>query len=251
MTRQLLDLATRDAPVLPRLPPSLGDHGRSAGRPPLAAARSALLEAIRPFGVTTTRRRGAQIFAEGDAAEHWYWLGLGAVQLCSFAEDGRRHITELILPGEFFGFEETGLRTATAEVVRDALVVGFPRERAEAAVDADPRLARALRDIACSRLRAAQARLVRLGSMGAVARVASFLLEMAERARSCDAAPVELPVTRDEIGAYLGLHSETVSRALTALRRRGAIELRARKSIRLLNGAALREGKGARARPGL
>jgi CRP-like cAMP-binding protein len=232
------DAAVHRPPLAPGLDRGIAAPSRKD------ASRAALLEAIRPFGLTTSYRRGAQIFRHGDGAGHWYWLGFGAVQLCSFAEDGRRHTAELILPGDLFGFEEATTRATTAEAVRDAVVVAFPRARAEATVDADPRLARALREVACDRLRAAQVRLVRLGRMGAVARVASFLLEMAERRRSCEAAPVELPITRDEIGAYLGLNSETVSRALTALRRRGAIELPARKSIRLLDCSALEAEEG-------
>lgn len=57
---------------------------------------------------------------------------------------------------------------------------------------------------------------------------------------------MELPVTRDDIGDYLGLSSKTVSRALTELRRRGAISVPARQSIRLDDCAALAlaEGEG-------
>jgi CRP/FNR family transcriptional regulator, nitrogen fixation regulation protein len=183
---------------------------------------------------------------EGEPATHWYWLASGAVQVCSFAEDGKRQVAELVLPGDFFGIEACGRRGATAEAARDAVVIAYPRARAEAVVDGDPRLARAFREVACGRLHHAQACLFRLGKMSALARVASFLLEMGERCRRGADGVVDVPVTRDDIADYLGLTSETVSRALTRLRRRGAIALRARQSIHLADRAALASAKDAR-----
>jgi CRP-like cAMP-binding protein len=208
---------------------------------------AAVIDALRPIGAVASHRRGRCIYAEGEPAAHWYWLGAGAVQVCRFGEDGRRSVAELVLPGDFFGLEAGAVRAASAEVARDAVVVAYPRARAEAMVDADPRLARALREVACGRLRHAEARLLRLGRTSALGRVASFLLEMADRGGGGAAAaavagrPVELPVTRDDIADYLGLSSETVSRALTELRRRGAVVLPARKSINLADRAALAE----------
>ena len=221
-------------------------------RPPAARSpgdvlwRMAVAEALRPCGVVASLRRGRRLFAEGEPATHWYWLASGAVQVCSFAEDGRRHVAELVLPGDFFGLEACELRGAAAEAARDAVVVAYPRARAEALIDADPRLARAFREIACGRLHEAQARLLRLGRTSALERVTSFLLEMADRCRPAADRSVELPVTRDDIADYLGLKSETVSRALTELRLRGAIALPARQSIRIADRAALGDAEEAR-----
>ena len=68
---------------------------------------------------------------------------------------------------------------------------------------------------------------------------------MGERCRRAADGAVEVPVTRDDIADYLGLTSETVSRALTELRRRGAIALPARQSIHLADQAALALAKDA------
>lgn len=233
-----------------RVPPS--QPHRHPGPPP--APRTAdggvpphaiVLDALQPIGTAARVRRGRQIFAEGEPAAHWYWLASGAVQVCSFAEDGKRHVAELVLPGDLFGLEACARRGATAEAARDAVVVSYPRARAEALVDADPRLARAFREVACGRLHHAQACLLRLGRTSALARVASFLLEMGERCRRAADGAVDVPVTRDDIADYLGLTSETVSRALTELRRRGAIALPARQSIHLADRAAIASAKDA------
>jgi CRP-like cAMP-binding protein len=216
-------------------------RGADGGVPPQAI----VLDALRPIGAAASVRRGRQIFAEGEPAAHWYWLASGAVQVCSFAEDGKRHVAELVLPGDMFGLEACARRGAAAEAARDAVVVAFPRAQAEALVDAAPRLARAFREVACGRLHHAQACLLRLGRTSALGRVASFLLEMGERCRRAADGAVEVPVTRDDIADYLGLTSETVSRALTELRRRGAIALPARQSIHLADRAALALAKEA------
>ena len=68
-------------------------------------------------------------------------------------------------------------------------------------------------------------------------RVASFLLEMAERA--CDENIVELPMSRQDIGDYLGLTIETVSRTLTGLDSAAAIEVQAPRRIVLRNRSIL------------
>ena len=233
----------REAALPPacRLAPPPAPHGAD-GR---ALPHAILLDALRPLGAAARVPRGRQIFAEGETAAHWYWLACGAVQVCSFAEDGKRHVAELVLPGDLFGLEACARRGATAEAARDAVVVAFPRAKAEALVDADPRLARAFREVACGRLHHAQACLFRLGRTSALARVASFLLEMGERCRRAADGAVEVPVTRDDIADYLGLTSETVSRALTELRRRGAISLPTRQSIHLASRAALVSAKDA------
>jgi CRP/FNR family transcriptional regulator, nitrogen fixation regulation protein len=69
-------------------------------------------------------------------------------------------------------------------------------------------------------------------------RVASFLLEMAERIPSSD--EVELPMSRQDVADYLGLTIETVSRMLTRLETASAIALPTTKRIVLRNRAALR-----------
>ena len=86
---------------------------------------SAILEYLEPItrvnvvvpaeyiGAVMKIRRGRQVFAEGEPAAHWYWLTSGAVQVCSFAEDGRRQVAELVLPGDLFGLEACARRGAT------------------------------------------------------------------------------------------------------------------------------------------
>ena len=71
-------------------------------------------------------------------------------------------------------------------------------------------------------------------------RVAGFLLEMADRAKSTDDNAIELPLSRQDIADYLGLTIETVSRTLTNLESTAAIALPSSRRIVLRNRTALR-----------
>jgi CRP/FNR family nitrogen fixation transcriptional regulator len=236
-------ISARIAPSAAVPPAALPAPGWGGGKAEAASAAARLLDALRPLGAVRRLQRGQEIFAEGEPATHWYWLSSGAVEVCAVAEGGRRHVAELVLPGDFFGLEACAARAASAEAVRDTVLLVFPRDRAEAVVDADAALARAFRLLACGRLHEAQMRLLRIGRMSALGRVASFLLELAERRQRHGVAAVEIPITRDGIADYLGLNSETVSRALTELRRRGAIAIPARQSIELADRRALLEAQ--------
>src|SRR3712207_5663624 len=79
-----------------RFAPPPAPRGADGRVPPHAI----VLDALRPIGVAARVPRGRQIFVEGETAAHWYWLASGAVQVCSFAEDGKRHVAELVLPGD-------------------------------------------------------------------------------------------------------------------------------------------------------
>ncbi|MFL6796590.1 MAG: helix-turn-helix domain-containing protein [Xanthobacteraceae bacterium] len=172
--------------------------------------------------------RNAEIYGEGERAEHLYKVTSGIVRTCKFLIDGRRQIGAFYLPGDTFGLETTGEHTFSAEAATDVDVL---------AVDRDVAASAQLWILMCRELRCTQDRLLLLAKT-APERVASFLLEMAERIHSRDG--VELPMSRQDIADYLGLTIETVSRTLTQLRNESAIVLTTSKHIVLRNRAALR-----------
>ena len=81
-----------------------------------------------------------------------------------------------------------------------------------------------------------------LGSMRAEERVAAFLLNLTQRlqARGFSSTALVLRMTREEIGSYLGLKLETVSRAFSKFQEDGVLEVKQRQ-VRVLNEAALRQ----------
>ena len=108
----------------------------------------------------------------------------------------------------------------------------YPRSATEKLIDANPAVARLMRDMTLKTLAAAQSRLALLGRMTACERVVSFLLELSER--NDDEKHVELVMGRCDIADYLGLTVETVCRVLSDLKRRGVIEVSAH-SVTLLD----------------
>ena len=102
---------------------------------------------------------------------------------------------------------------------------------------ADPDLDFELRATLASELRRADEHIFRLGQKTAEERIMSFLLDMSARASSKEL--VELPMTRQDVADYLGLAIETVSRTLTHLEAKGAIEMPSSRRIVLKNRSVL------------
>ena len=99
----------------------------------------------------------------------------------------------------------------------------------DALADTDINVARRLRSLSASQLRAGRDRVVLLGRKNAAERIARFLLEMVGRMFADGQALIELPMNRTDMAEYLGLTIETVCRSLTQLHRNGTIAVGARK----------------------
>jgi CRP/FNR family nitrogen fixation transcriptional regulator len=192
----------------------------------VAALRTAAMQGGRVLDVAPD----GLIFAEGDNAEHWYEVVSGAVRVCKLTSDGRRQIIDIVLPGEVFGFDGWGQHATSAEAASTdgAVVRRRCRRRLEALADDDAEVARQVRQFTSRGLARAHERLLMLGRCTAAERVAMFLLEMQERlagSATHGAGTVTLPMARTEIGDYLGLTMETVSRTIGAFAKAGTITL--------------------------
>lgn len=213
----------------------------SVARPGTAAlARTGELDALIALEQIGTRRlyqRDTEIYAEGDAADCWYKVVSGAVRTTKQLADGRRHVAEFFFAGDCFGFDSTPARMFSAEAVGDAIVMRFSRAATDRLIDDQPQLARRLCTMTLRDLAHAQTRMLLLGRMTAPERVASFLLELAERR---DAHRLlDVPMSRTDIADYLGLTIETVCRVLSALKRNGTIATPTIHQIELRDRAAL------------
>ena len=199
------------------------------------AVRSGQLDALIALETIGTRlrfSRNQEIYAQGEGAGFWYKVIAGTVRITKLRSDGRRHIAEFCFSGDAFGLDGVAEREFSAEAVEDATVMRYPRSATEKLIDANPAVARLMRDMTLKTLAAAQSRLALLGRMTACERVVSFLLELSER--NDDEKHVELVMGRCDIADYLGLTVETVCRVLSDLKRRGVIEV-SPQSITLLD----------------
>ena len=197
-----------------------------AHSPSFSVAQSgqlAELVALEQLGNRRSFSRDEEIYAQGDCADCWYKVVSGTVRLCKLLADGRRHIAEFFYAGDCFGLDGAGERASTAEAVGNVIVMRFNRTATERLVDERPELARRMCNMTLRNLAHAQARLLLLGRMTAPERVASFLIELAERRDA--RRTLDVPMTRNDIADYLGLTLETVCRVLSAMKRDGAIAI--------------------------
>src|SRR5215472_14898333 len=181
-----------------------------------------LAQHMHMMGATMAFVRNTEIFGENEPADYLYKLISGTVRTYKILSDGRRQIGGFYLPGDVFGLEFGDAHTHSAEAMTDAKVLVIKRS--------------ALTELAGRDATVAHDRLVLL-IKSAQERVASFLLEMAERAPCGDS--IELPMPRQDIADYLGLTIETVSRTFTALEGSAAIDVPTSRRIVLRNRAAL------------
>lgn len=189
------------------------------------------------LGTVVSVRRGGAVYREGDPALDWYRIVSGTGCTCKLLPDGRRQIGTFLHAGDFFGFEALGEHGFGAEALTDLVVIRYPRRPTEALAQSDGAVGHRFREITCRSLTAAYERLLTLGRRTATERVVGFLLELARMAP--DGKTISLPMSRSDIGDYLGLTLETVSRIFAALKHDGLIEMTGAHRVSLLDRPAL------------
>lgn len=186
-----------------------------------------------------TYGRDEEIFGEGEPAEYVYEVISGAVRSYKLLSDGRRQIGAFHLPGDVFGLENGSTHRLAAEAVMDTTVRLVKRSSLEKAAMTNIGLARTLWSMTAGELKHAQDHMLLLGRKSAMEKVATFLLEMDRRLVT--SGIMALPMSRRDIGDYLGLTLETVSRALSQLQAQGTVGLSSAREIVLRDRQHLQE----------
>ncbi len=192
------------------------------------------LDEIASFATRIKARRGTAIFADGDDANYCYRIVSGEAMAFKLMSDGHRQVYEFLVPGDFFGYETQADHYFTVEAVSEVVVLKYPRRAVERVLAENSRFAREIQQMTARGLHSAYQRMILLTHKSADERVAWFLLELADRTRNSDDA-LHLAMTRTDIADYLGMVIETVSRALTRLKRGGAIAMQSVNDIRLVD----------------
>ncbi len=177
------------------------------------------LEALDKIGIKLRFARNETIFSEGEEAAFSYRVVSGAIRLCKHLIDGRRQISDFVLPGDYCGFLHLDEHRFTAEATSDLEVIAYPHRQVEVLGESMPSMRHRLTDFLSRRLMEIQDHLIMVGRQTAKERVLSFLIRLAENAGANDSEAVELPMNRQDMADYLGLTIETVSRVVTELKR--------------------------------
>lgn len=176
---------------------------------------------------TVTLQTGQTLFSEGDSAEHVFNITSGSMSVAKSMPDGRRQIAGFLGAGDFLGATTRTDYAVSAEALTETHLCRFSRAAFRRLLGDIPCLEQSLLAVAENEIAAAQEQILLLGRKTAMERIASFLLLQAARmkARGMTDNPVLLPMTRAEVGDYLGLTIETVSRCFTRLRKLDVIGL--------------------------
>lgn len=205
------------------------------------------LELDRFDRIAATRRRvarGAALYHGGDAFDSLYAVHSGAFKSVGVSRQGEEKITGFHLPGELLGLEaiSSGRHDYSAVALEDGEVCVLPFAQLERMAMSIPALQHRLLRVLSGDISRDQGLMLLLGSMNAEQRLAAFLLSLSRRHQRLgfSAARFTLRMTREEIGNYLGLTLETVSRLLSRFQREGLVAVRQR-DIELRDLARLRE----------
>lgn len=177
------------------------------------------------------------LFAEGDAISHVYRIETGAIALYKVLADGRRQIMGFAYPGDIIGLGVEVKHAMNAQAVKPTRVRCLPVAALRQSASEDPMLGFKLYEVLARELAATRDLMLTTGQRSAMERVAGFLLAFSRRNQRNGQEPTtfELPMTRTDIGDFLGLTIETVSRTFTKLKVLRLIELPHSNQVRLLD----------------
>lgn len=190
--------------------------------------------------VSTRRRikRGDHLYRAGEGFDAIYAIRSGFFKTDVLLEDGRDQVTGFQMAGELLGLDgiSTEHHTCNAIALEDSEICAIPFSRLEVLSREIHSLQRQFHKVMSREIVRDHGVMMLLGTMRAEERLAAFLLNLSQRftARGFSHAEFYLRMTREEIGSYLGLKLETVSRAFSKFQEEGHIAVQ-QKHIRILN----------------
>ena len=193
-------------------------------------------------GTRRTVRRGETLFRTGEPFEAVYAVRTGFFKTRVSSNDGRDQVTGFQMAGELLGLDgiSTDRHSCDAVALEDSQVCVIPYAQLEQLSREFTDLQRQFHKIMSREIVRDHGVMLLLGSMRAEARLAAFLLNLAQRlkARGFSPSSLVLRMTREEIGTYLGLKLETVSRCFSKLQEDRVLQVRQRE-VQILDQPAL------------
>jgi CRP/FNR family transcriptional regulator len=182
--------------------------------------------------------RGETLHRAGDRFQNIYAIKAGAFKTVTTLRNGREQITGFQITGEPLGMEgiHDGCYTCDAVALEDSVLCIIPFGKLEELCNDVPVMQRHLHKLMSGEIVRKAQLMTLLGSMRAEERVAAFLLNLSQRlrARRYSGSEFKLRMSREEIGSYLGMTLETVSRTLSRLQEEKLIAVSG-KLIRILD----------------
>ncbi|MDX5363819.1 MAG: fumarate/nitrate reduction transcriptional regulator Fnr [Pseudazoarcus pumilus] len=188
-------------------------------------------------------RKGQHLYRSGDAFEAIYAIRIGWFKTDVLLEDGREQVTGFQMTGEMLGLDgiSTENHSCNAVALEDSEVCVLPYGQLEELSREVEGLQHQFHKVMSREIVRDHGVMMLLGSMRAEERLAAFLMNLSQRFNARGFSPNEfnLRMTRDEIGSYLGLKLETVSRVFSRFQDEGLITVQ-QKHIRIVDLPGLR-----------
>ncbi len=199
---------------------------------PVGLSNSDLEQLDKLVGTRRQVLRGNALFRSGDSFHALYAVRTGFFKTRVSSEGGRDQVTGFQMAGELLGLDgiSTDRHSCDAVALEDSQVCVIPYEQLESLTREFSELQRQFHKIMSREIVRDHGVMLLLGSMRAEERLAAFLLNLTQRlqARGFSAAALVLRMTREEIGSYLGLKLETVSRTFSKFQDDGILEVKQR-----------------------
>ncbi len=200
------------------------------------------------FQAKRIQHKGEHVFREGETADAFYVVRSGSVKSYLVTEDGEEQVLGFYLPGDVFGLDgdDVELRASSAVTLETSSLCRIPH-----AYLGDRTNGASLIRVAAEQMQRDHNLVLILARKDADGRIASLLDDLAGRyrARGYSGSAFVLSMSRQDIGCYLGLAVETVSRTLTRFQECGILRVN-RREVEILDHAALSNLAGARASGG-
>ena len=174
--------------------------------------------------------RGETLFTEGDPATGFYLLASGNIKLCKVSPDGKEKVLHFVRPSETFAeaaFFGDGKYPAEARALEKGEALFFPREAFMGLLERNPRFSLNLIVSLSLLLRRFARQIEELSFAEVPARLAAYLLELAERKSVTlqGKTYLDLDMKKGELASRLGTVSETLSRTFRKLKEEGIVEV--------------------------
>ena len=195
-------------------------------------------------------RKGEHLFREGDLADAFYVVRSGSIKSYLLTEEGEEQVLGFYLPGDIFGLDNTEeqVRLSSSITLETTSICRFPH-----AYLSDQARGTNLLRITAEQMQRDHNLVLMLARKDADGRIATFIDDLATRywSRGYSGSSFLLSMSRQDIGCYLGLAVETVSRTLTRFQDCGVLQVN-RREVEIIDHDTLRKIAGARvaAKPG-
>jgi CRP/FNR family transcriptional regulator len=178
-------------------------------------------------------RKNEHIFWGGENADAFYVVRSGSVKSYLVTQDGEEQVLGFYLPGDVFGLDTSGadLRMSSAVCLETTAICRFPHQHLE-----DKSAGMNLLKMSAEQMQRDHNLVIMLARKDADGRIASFIEDLARRFAVCgySQSAFMLSMSRQDIGCYLGLAVETVSRTLTRFQESGVLKVN-RREVQILD----------------